>query len=193
MKFLNRFFNRPSPLIIVRWEMLPSLSVNIFGSVNNVPDIQHIENSLNKFLHEYYQSNDIENISDEYRRLLSKKYQVISIPAVSEFGLIDKPSRLGEQLYAIEGEILLLLEGNTTIPAADGEKVLNVLSEFALSPQLMFVQGQGYHAFVRKKALLQYEFCRKGRLRDHCKKWGFSWKRVDYITINPQSNEHYEL
>ncbi len=193
MKFPNRFFNRPSPPLIVGWEMLPSLSVCIFGSVNAVPDIQHIENSFNKFLHEYYQSNDIEKFSDEYRRLLSKKYQVISIPAVSEFGLIDKPSILREQLHAIEGEILILLETNTIIPAADSEKVLNVLSEFTRSPQLMVVQGQGYHAFVRKKALLQYEFCRKGRLRDHCKKWGFSWKKVNYITINPQSNKHYEL
>lgn len=194
---LLRFFRKnPSPRHrppkIVGWELLPSLCVCIFGPIKSVPEITNIEKAERQYVRHYFASDNSDDLSDEYERLLNKKYQLLCIPHESELGLIDKPSRIAENLWSITGEVLLLLEPGSIISENDGQKILNVLSEFFIEPRLMLLQGKGYHAFVRTKALTEYEFCRKGRLRDHCKRFGFSWKRVDYISINPIKNRDYE-
>lgn len=200
MSLLTQLFGRKRKYLlpVVPEMLLPSITVCIFGPIESVIDVRHIEQSYLDYIKSSYPSENPYKFDKYYQQCLSKKYQVLSIPDRSGLGSTDKPNRLGTKLHEVRGEVLLLLEKGATISSDNGRRVLNVLSEFSSDSTLMLVQGKGYHTFVRYLAFHRYDFgcaddfCCKGVLRDHCKRFGLSWKRIDYITIDPRNNRDYK-
>lgn len=103
----------------------------------------------------------------------------------------ERLSILARAMYKISGRVVLFIDDGAKITKQDADRIINVLSEFSRKPRLMLLQGKGYHAFLRGSALSEYEFGRKGKLSEHCKRWRFHRKRVDYITIDPRSDSDY--
>lgn len=183
------FKSKPPP--VPPWEVMPSLSICVFGPVDAAPAVSTIVAAARQYLCRYYAVDD--DGGDDITELVDEKVQTISIAELSEMGMSDRPSRLASTIWEISGQIGLLLEAGATTTDGDAQKVLNVLGEFVGDPKLVVLQGKGYHAFVRTEALRALEFCREGPLCDSCKRWGVRGRRVNYVCIDDRRNRAYEL
>lgn len=184
------------------WDIMPSLSICIFGPIRSSFAQYKIRSAYEVYVRSYYrrppETTSQDSSDSEWIRFwnekIERKLQVLSLSNESVFQIGDRPRLLARNFFQIFGEVILCLEKRANMNYGEAQ-VIRALGEFVCDPELMVLQGKGYHAFIRTEAVTHYGFCRSGRLRDICEQSGFKCKRVNYLKIGNldyQSNRNYE-
>lgn len=195
---LKRVASDPSiPPSIVLWDMLPDVTVAIFGSVERTPDLENIRRAYGKLVSRVFpisQSTPINNqseVDEVYARKVAENLEFEEIPDISEMGFDDREHRLFS--VHLIGMVWLLVNEGASISLHDASLVPAVVSEFAREPLCVMIQGNGHHLFLNSR--LARKLCiGDGRsLWSKAKASGLIAKRVAYITIDPRSDDRFDL
>jgi hypothetical protein len=196
--YLKRSALDPSiPPSIVLWEMLPDLTVGVFGSIDQTPDLENIRNAYGKLVRHVFamsQSTPIENkpgVDEAYARKVSEQLKFEEIPDVSEMGSNDRAHRLFS--VNLMGMVWLLLNEGAGISERDASLIPAVVSEFAREPLCVMIQGRGHHLFLKSRLARRLCIGDGRSLWSKAEASGLIAKRVTYITIGPESNDRFDL
>jgi hypothetical protein len=123
-------------------------------------------------------------------KLVVEKLSIKDAPCAPEVRQTNRISSL-LSIYS-RGMFWLLLEEGATISDSDAALVPIALTEFITDPRCGLIQGKGHHLFVRP-ALIDQVGDSSGRLWDNARAFGLIGKRVGYITIDPRSNNRFDI
>lgn len=174
----------------------PTLTIALFGSRRETPDLERVHTAFLEYVRTAFPATPEEWATNRdgvlayYQEKVAEKLDVVEVPDRSELGFTDMVSRLFSPCP--RGMVWLLLENRAAISERDATLVPNVLSEFNADPRCAMVQGNGWHAFVRERHMLNAEID-AGALAPQFQRFGYSVKRVNYLSIDARRKGPFAL